>query len=145
MPAVASIALDDAQATPVSHTFIPLGPDAKGVWWFEDQTGTTALGYNRISISLVRPSTGTNGSVSKSDRVARVKLSIYTPTMETLGTNDAGVTPPPTVAYVNRVNVEMILPERNTLQNRKDLRKYVQFLMANTQVVAVVETLQNIY
>lgn len=144
MPAVANIVLADAQATPVNHTFIPLGPDTSGVWWFEDQSASNQLGYNRIGISLKRPATGTNG-VSSKNRVNRVKLTITEPVMETLGTNDAGVTPPPTIAYVDRGSVEIVLSERDTLQNRKDLRKYLQFLMADTQVVAVVETLQNIY
>lgn len=145
MSAVANIVLADAQATPVNHTFIPLGPDANGVWWFEDQTGTTALGYNRISLQLTRTPVGTNGTVGASNRVNRVKIGIHCPTLETLGTNDAGVTPPPTVSYVNRANIELILSERNTLQNRKDLRKYAQFLLADTQVVGMAESLQNVF
>jgi len=145
MPAVANIVLADAQGTPVNHTFIPLGQDPNGVWWFEDQSGSSPIGYNRLSIQLTRTAPAGNGAQSVSNRVNRVKMGIHTPTLETLGTNDAGITPPPTVSYVNRCNVEFILPERNTLQNRKDLRKYAQFLMADTLVVAVVETLQNIY
>lgn len=145
MPAVASIALNDALGSPVLHTFIPLGQDNNGTWWYEDQTGTSAIGYNRISISLTRTPPGTNGAASGSNRVNRVKMSIHTPTLETLGTNDNGITPPPTVAYINRCNVEFILPERNSLQNRKDLRKYAQFLLADAQAIAVVETLQSIY
>lgn len=145
MAAVANIVLADALATPVNHTFIPLGPDSNGVWWFEDQSGSSALGNNRLSISLVRSSAPVNGLVSRSDRVNRVKIALYCPTLETLGTNDAGVTPPPTVAYVNRANIEFSLAERNTLQNRKDLRKFAQFVIADTQVIAMVETLQGIY
>jgi hypothetical protein len=146
MTAVATIVLNDAQGTPVAHNFIPLGPDTNGVWWFEDQgTGSTAIGYNRLSISLVRSSPPTNGLASSANRVNRIKLTIHCPVLETLGTNDAGVTPPPTVAYVSRGMVEIISPERNALQNRKDLRKYLQFLLADTLVVAAVETLQNIY
>jgi hypothetical protein len=29
-----NIVKDDAQATPVTHTFVPLGPDKDGVFWF---------------------------------------------------------------------------------------------------------------
>jgi len=145
MSAVANIVLADAQGTPVNHTFIPLGPDTNGVWWFEDQTGAAAIGYNRISLYLTRSSVGTNGTVGGANRVNRVKIGIHTPVLETLGTNDVGITPPPTVGYVNRANLELILPERNTLQNRKDLRKYAQFLLADTQVVGMVENLQNVF
>lgn len=144
MSAVTSIVLADAQGTPVNHTFVPLGPDTRGTWWFEDQTGVSTIGYNRISLQLTRSGNPPAGASSQ-DRMNRVKLGIHVPVLETLGTNDAGITPPPTVSYINRCNMELILPEQNTLQNRKDLRKFAQYLLADTQVVAMVETLQNVY
>lgn len=144
MTAVASIVLADAQGTPVNHTFIPLGTDTNGVWWYEDQSASSPIGYNRISLFLSRPVNPASGSNSR-DRVARVKIGLHLPTLTTLGTNDAGLTPPPTVAYVERVNVEFILPEEANLQNRKDIRKFLQNLLAETQVVGMVETLQNVY
>lgn len=144
MAAVTSIVLADAQGTPVNHTFVPLGPDTNGVWWFEDQSAASAIGYNRISLALTRPNNPGPGSTS-AERVARVKIGIHTPKLESLGTNDAGLTPPPTVAYIPRTNVEFILSERTILQDRKDIRKYCQFLMADAQVVAMVESLQNVF
>jgi hypothetical protein len=144
MSAVANIVLNDALGTPVAHTFIPLGPDAKGVWWWEDQSGASPIAYNRIAIQLTRPGQAQAGSNS-GERVSRVKVSIYTPQPETLGNTSNGLTPPDTIAYVNRVNVEFSMPERGTLQNRKDLRKYAQFLMADSQLVAMVEALQSVY
>lgn len=144
MAAVQNIVLNDAQGSPVAHTFIPLGPDKTGAWWYEDQTGTAPIGYNRISLQLIRPSSPAAGSDS-GDRTARVKIGLHTPKLETLGTNDSGLTPPPTVAYIPRCNIEFIMSERSALQDRKDLRKYVDFLMAETQVTAMVETLQNVY
>lgn len=145
MSAVAAIVLADALGTPVNHTFTPLGPDANGVWWFEDQSQSTPIGYWRISLELKRTPPAGNGAASSSNRVNRVVCAMHQPTLETLGTNDAGITPPPTVSYVTRSKTEFILPERNTLQNRKDLRKMMQNLLANTQVVDMVETLQNVY
>lgn len=145
MTAVTSIVLNDAQGSPVAHTFIPLGPDTSGVWWFEDQTGASAVGYNRISIQLVRTPPAQNGTASSSNRVNRLKIKIHIPTLETLGTNDNGITPPPTVAYVTRAVIDLDLPERSTLQNRKDIRKYAQFVLADAQIVALAELLQNIY
>ncbi len=144
MGAVANIVLADAQATPVNHTFIPLGTDTKGVWWYEDQTGSASIGYNRISLQLVRAGNPAPGSNSR-ERMNRVKIGIHTPILETLGTADSGITPPPTVSYVNRVNIEYVLPEQNNLQNRKDLRKYAQFLQADAQVIGMIENLQNVY
>jgi len=144
MAAVANIVLADAQGTPVNHTFIPLGTDTNGVWWFEDQSASSPIGYNRISLFLSRPTNPASGSNAR-DRISRIKWAIHLPTLTTLGTNDAGLTPPPTVAYVERANGEFIIPEEANLLERKNVRKYVQFLMADTQVVAMVETLQNIF
>jgi len=144
MSAVANIVLNDAQATPVAHTFVPLGPDTKGVWWFEDQTGTSSILYNRISLQLIRASNPSPGS-NAGTRMNRVKIGIHTPKGETLSNNSAGLTPPATVAYICRCNIEFILPDRSILQDRKDLRKYVDFLAAEAQVTAMIETLQGVF
>lgn len=145
MSAVSAIVLADALGTPVNHTFTPLGPDADGRWWFEDQSQSTPIGYWRISILLKRTAPAGNGQAASANRVNRVTLGFHMPALETLGTSDAGITPPPTVSYVNRSNVEFILPERDSLQERKNLRKMVMNLMANTLVVDAIESLQNIY
>lgn len=145
MSAVTAIAIADAQGSPVTHTFTPLGPDANGVWWYEDQSQPTPVGYWRISLQLTRTPPAGNGVASSSNRVNRVKIGFHIPTLETLGTNDAGITPPPTVSYVTRSGCDIILPERNTLQNRKDLRKMLALLLADTQVINMVENLQNVY
>lgn len=145
MAAVATIVIPDALATPVNHSFLPLGSDAKGVWWFEDQlTGVAPVGWNRIGISLTRPGNPAPGA-SSSERLSRVKLAIHVPRLETLSNNAAGFLPAPTVAYIPRVNVEFLLPDRAVEQDRKDLRKYLIGLLGNAQVVAAVETLQSVY
>lgn len=144
MPAIANIALNDAQATPVLHTFAPVNQDAKGTWWWEDQTGVSPLGFNRISADFKRLGNPAAGATSAS-RVSRVNFSIHTPKLEALSNNSAGYTPAPTVAYIPRFNGEFILPERASLQDRKDLRKYAQFLLADASVIAMVETLLGIY
>lgn len=144
MSAVANIVLNDAQATPVAHIFIPIGPDTNGAWWWEDQSTSSSIGFNRISMHLKRapnPAAGSNAGA----RMNRVSVGFHTPVLESLGTTDAGLTPPPTIAYVNRCNVEFILPDRSSLQDRKDLRKYIDFLMAESQLVSMVENYQNVY
>jgi len=145
MSAVTAIVIADAQGTPVNHTFTPLGPDTNGVWWYEDQSQSTPVGYWRISLQLTRTPPAGNGVASSSNRVNRVKIGFHIPTLETLGTNDAGLTPPPTVSYVTRMTCEFISPERNVLQNRKDLRKMFALLLADTQVINMMESLQNVY
>lgn len=145
MTAVSTITLPDAQATPVNHVFIPIGPDTQGVWWFEDQSGSTSsIGFNRISLSLSRASNPAPGSNAK-DRVNRVKVGIHTPKLETVGTSDAGYTPAPTVAYIARVNIEFILPDRAISQDRKDVLAFASSLLGDSQLEAMVELLQGIY
>lgn len=144
MSAVATITLADAQATPVNHSFVPLGTDNNGVWWFEDQSASAPIGYNKISLSITRPASAGAGKNS-AGRVARVKIGIHLPTLTTLGTSDSGLTPPPTIQYVERFNGEFILPEESSLQNRKDVRKYLDGLLSDTGVIDMVENLRNLY
>lgn len=145
MAAAANIVLADALATPVNHTFVPLGPDTNGVWWYEDQSAASPIGYNRISISIVRPMNGKQGE-SSDQRVARVKVGVHTPKLENVTNSTiSGVAPAPTLSYIPRCNIEFILPERAATQDRKDLRKYAQFLMADTAIINAVESLQGVW
>lgn len=145
MPAVAAITLADAQATPVNHSFVPLGPDSNGVWWFEDQSAASAIGYWKVSVELKRPGQPQAGE-SSANRVFRVRVALHEPVLETISNSTvSGITPAPTIAYTSRGFIEYVLPERSTLQNRKDLRKMLGLLNSDTNITAVVETLQNIY
>jgi hypothetical protein len=144
MGAVTTITLADAQATPVNHVFVPIGTDTQGTWWFEDQSAATPIGYNRISMAFSRPGNPAPGA-NASSRVTRVKIGLHTPKLETLGTSDTGIVPPATVAFVLRANIELILSDRSSLQDRKDLRKFVQGICADAQFYSMVETLTGIY
>lgn len=145
MAQAANIVLADAQATPVNHTFIPLGPDKNGVQWFEDQSQTNAIGYWRISAELKRTMNPAAGASSSNERVNRIKLALHEPVLETLGTADNGLTPPPTVAFVVRTYIEAVLPERCSLQNRKDIRKMSVGLLADAQIISMIENLIPVY
>jgi hypothetical protein len=146
MTAVAAIVLADALTTPVNHTFAPLGPDSNQVWWWEDSTTGSAIGNARISMKLTRPG---NPKVNEdsSNRVCRVQIGIHTPTLETLSNNTvSGILPAPTVSYITRCNCEFILPERSVRDfDRKTIKKYMINLLANAQVIDMVEELRNVY
>lgn len=139
--AASNIVLADAQATPVNHTFVPLGPDRDGVFWWEDQSQASPIGYWRISYQLKRPPVGAAGSVS-TQRTYRATIGMHQPTLENVTNNTvSGIAPAPTVSYVPRTFVEFVLPERSSLQNRKDLRKMVYNLLNESQLIALAETL----
>lgn len=139
--AAVNIVLADAQATPVNHTFIPLGPDKDGVFWFEDQSQASPVGFWRISLELKRPPTGQAGQ-SSANRTFRARIGMHQPVLENVtNATVSGIAPAPTVSYVPRVFLEYVMPERSSLQNRKDLRKMMASLASEAQCVSMVENL----
>ncbi len=145
MSAAVNIVLADALATPVNHTFIPLGKDDKGVFWFEDQSQASALGYWKISFDFRRPGPAKAGTNSQ-NRTIRAIVGLHEPVLETLSNSTvSGIVPAPTLSYTPRVFGEYVMPERSSLQNRKDLRKMFANLMTNQQVIDMVETLVPVY
>jgi hypothetical protein len=136
-----NIVLADAQGTPVNHTFVPIGRDKNGVYWFEDQSQANAIGFWQISIDVRRPGTPA-AKQSSEGRTARVIVGLHEPILETVSNDTvSGIAPAPTVSYVPRTFTEYVMPERSSLQNRKDLRKMNYNLQNEAQVVAAVETL----
>jgi hypothetical protein len=139
-----NISLADAVASPVTHVFVPTGPDEKGIFWFEDATpngATSSLGSWRISMELKRPPSAQPGQ-SSANRTFRAVVGLHEPILEVLGTNTvSGIPPSPTLAYTPRCFAEYILPERAVLIDRKNIRKMAFNLQNEAQVVALVETL----
>ncbi len=136
-----NIVLADAQGSPVNHTFVPIGRDKNGIYWFEDQSASNAIGFWKISVELVKPAVAA-AKQSSEGRTVRAKIALHEPILETVSNNTvSGIAPAPTVSYVPRAFTEYVMPERSSLQNRKDLRKMTANLQADTQIVAVVETL----
>ncbi len=141
MPNLVNIVLADALATPVSHTFIPLGADEKNVQWLVDQSQSNAVGYWRISLQTTAPLPPKAGE-SSDGRTFRVRVGLHEPVLETNGDSSmSGILPAPTVAYIPRSFTEYVIPERASLQNRKDLWKMHGNLLDNTQIQAAVESL----
>jgi hypothetical protein len=143
MPQAVNIVLADAQGTPVNHTFVPVGRDAKdaNVFWFTDQSQTNAVGYWRISVETRRPPPATAG-MSAADRNYRIRIGLHEPVLENVTNSTiSGIAPAPTVAYIPRSFTEYILPERAALLDRQNQRKMSANLLANAQVVDLVENL----
>lgn len=144
--AASNIVLSDAQGTPVAHTFVPLGPDKEGVFWFEDQSQASPIGYWRISYAIKRPAPATVGGTNSSNRTYRVNVGLHEPVLENVTNNTvSGISPAPTISYTPRCFIEHVLPERASLQNRKDIRKMAYNLSNETQYIALVENLVTPY
>lgn len=144
MSAVANIVLADALATPVNHTFVPVGQDQNGVWWFDDQSQASPIGYWRISIDFRRPPIATVGE--QGTRVYKGLIGLHEPSLETVSNNTvSGIAPAPTLSYICRSKQEFFLPERSTPQNRKDLRKMSSNLLNDALVIDMIENLRPVY
>jgi hypothetical protein len=139
---ISSIVLADAAATPVNHTFIPMGYDSKDVFWFEDQSPPSAIGYWKISVELKRPPMAGAGQSSEG-RVYRARIALHEPLLANITNSTVtGVLPAPQLAYTVRSFTEYVLPERSALLDRQNVSKMTPLLLQNSQIRAVVEQLQ---
>ena len=146
MAVAANIVLADAQATPVNHTFVPVGHDPKDpqtyVW--EDQSQANAIGFWRLTAKLVKPAMAKQGENS-AFRVNRVIVTLSEPVMEVLSNSTvSGILPAPTIAYIPRSSTEYVLHERTTKEQRQSLRKMTYNVQNNAQIIDMVENLINI-
>ena len=127
MASFADITLADGSATPVAHTFKVKTSSGRVATW-EDRVSGIPVSYNKLIVET-----------KDNETVRRVKLSLAVPTLEAVsGTNQAGFTPAATVAYVHRVNVEFMLPQRGIAANRKDILAYVKNALSNATLAAIV-------
>lgn len=142
MPQASNIVINDGATTPVAHTFVPIGKDAKGVMWFEQTlpAPVNALGAKRIGYRQVRGEFGKQLSAA-----GKAIYTLHVPTLESLATNDAGFMPAPTVAYKEMARIEFDLAERSTPQERKDTRVLAMNLLGHALTVANIDTLQPTY
>jgi hypothetical protein len=142
MAAVANIVVADGA---VNRTFIPVGFDKLGAfWWEEVDVAASAIGNARISGQLLRAGNPSQGA-SSLNRVSRVKWTLHYPGLETLGVTDGGLQAPPTLAYVDRFSSESILSERGTSSLRGKGRTMFRNLMADAAYSGMVDTFANVY
>lgn len=127
MASFADISLADGLADPQPHTFKTKTSSGRVATW-EDRVSGIPVGFNKLIVET-----------KDNETVRRVKLSLAVPTLEAVsGANNAGFTPAATVAYIHRVNVEFMLPQRGISQNRKDILAYVKNTLADSVIAAII-------
>lgn len=143
MPQIAAVTINDGAATPVAHTFNPIGRDANGVFWWEQVTPApiNKLGAKRIGYKQTRELDAKRQLTGNSI----VQYSITVPTLETLANNSAGITPPPTISYREVARGSFEVAERSTTQERKDTRVLLANLLAHAMVVSNLDNLEPSY
>lgn len=136
MAQIANIAIADGASSPVTHTFFPLAskPDAL---YRESLSALPLVGQGIVSLVNRSPANA---------QLQRVRIKLELPALETAtGNNAEGYTAAPKVAYTNSVVVDMILPARGTVQQRKDLRVMLSNLLKDAQVIDLVDNLNTPY
>lgn len=118
MSAIANIVAFDGDATPVSHTFVPIAVTReKGevtAIWREQLADVPVYAQPSVTMKLKRMGSG----------VYRVSSRVEVPVMESIGTqNAAGYTAPPKVAHIPTVETAGYFHERSTIANRRLVRQ----------------------
>lgn len=109
-----SLTLTDAASTPVNRVFTAVSstPDLT-VWKDFSTNGGYPVGAGVASVSVKENASG----------VTRITAKLVLPTLESSAGDDSnGFTPPPTKAFECIGLMEMVFPNRASLQNRKDLK-----------------------
>lgn len=142
MANIANIVLNDAQATPVAHTFAPAKTPVDGSVW-EDRSASQYIGFNKLTMQLTRPTGPTNGT---GNRNLKLLIKLETPKLENVTNSTvSGIAPAPTVSYRPVAEMVFTLPERCSLQDRKDLQKYCLQLFSNSFVTDAFEKYELAY
>ena len=133
-----SIALtDDTPTTPVVRTFYPAKKDDDLYTWHNRAAGIV-VGYDALSIQTRLP--------SKTSKATVISIKLVTPVLEqTSASTSTGIQPAPTVAYNCIGKLELVLPDRSTAQNRKDLLAMLRDLIDESLVTDNVVSLDPTY
>lgn len=139
MAAIATLVINDGQTTPVVHNFGPVNIIDDVAKW-TDRVGGIAIGFPQVTFSLRNPSkTGGSRSYKITAKVVLPVLEVTSPSTAT------GIQPAPTKAYDLLGNIELILPERSSLAQRKDLLAYCQNLLANAIIANGVANYESVF
>lgn len=130
MPSLASITLNDGQATPVAHVFAPVTTDGSYARLAE-RLGSP-VGFPTLS-TMVRP------PVNNGKGVYRVRFTCNVPVTTT---DVSGQT---VKDHENSFSVEFLISENSTAQERKDILAYCKNLMSNAIATNLVVDLEPQY
>lgn len=129
MPAIATLAINDGQAAPVSHNFDPVTTDGSLAKW-ADRSPTIPAGFRTISHEVLGPQNGRT--------VHKITCGYYVPVVATV----AGVD---TVVRYSSAQVILNIAPDSLIQERKDLLAYVANFLANATVKTSIQNLEPFY
>lgn len=133
MAAMANIVLPDGQATPANHTFVPVS-NFNGLFIWEELNADSAVGNRRLSASLRPP---TNGSLNY-----KAQIKVWNPKLEVSSpSTSSGYQPAPKVAYTVACTMDITIPQRSALTDRKDETAFMMNLLGNSQIMDILNNL----
>lgn len=131
MAAIANVVLVNFAAA--NKTYIPTSITPVAQW--KDNSNAILIGNPELSLGVRMP--------SPTAKTMKVQLKLVLPTMEvTAGSTGGGLQAAPTVAYKNIANVELVLHERTSLADRRDLLALIKSALGNAVVTASVENFE---
>ncbi|UUW21312.1 MAG: hypothetical protein [Sanya fiers-like virus 20] len=134
MAAMSNVVLNDAQATPVAHTFGPAGVSNNVAKWY-DRSGGITLGYPQLTLSV--------SEATKARPTNKIRVQVIVPTLEVTSPSTAsGIQPAPTLAYNSVVDLTMVFHIRSTLQERKNAVAYLSNFFANAAFTAAYQNFE---
>lgn len=137
MATATSMAIQDGQASPATVTFSPVDKKSDGVYWFRDLTEPNPLLARMISVSLKSPSR------SQAEPKYRATVRVYDPTPNiTAPTTGTGIQPAPSKAYDLVAQIDVWIPQRSVLAERKDIRAFARNVLNHAQVITLIENLE---
>lgn len=137
MAQIASITINDGEATAVSHVFNPI-MSVPPTYRRNGVAGVSAIAQERLLMQALLAKT-VNG-------VNKIQMELVLPFSEIpAGGSSAGYTAPPAIAHEERVKVEWFFHQRSEMQGRKNLRVMLSNLLLNPQVVALIDNLEQPY
>lgn len=132
-----NVTLTDAATTPVNRVYYPQNKVGDVMNW-RDRTQAILVGQNRLSLS--------QRMADRRTKATKFSFKLETPILEqTSASTSTGIQPAPTVAYTPIGVIELVLPDRCTQQERKDLLAQMRDLIGEAIVTNLVHDLDEIY
>lgn len=129
MPAAATLTINDGQASPAAHSFVPAAQQGTRFEWNEKTAGIPG-GYFVLTHEYVKPGTPA--------AAFRIKLALNMPSTATVDGSLA-------VVRNSSAQLTFNLSQSSTLQERKDLLAYIANSLANANVKSSIQDVEQFW
>lgn len=130
MPAINTVVVNDAETTPVAHTYYPVQSSPVAVYR-ENIAALPISGQGQITLGL-----------SQKGELYKLRVTMDLPVMEEAsGANPQGYTAAPRVAHTVRADCTFFATRRSTASQRKNLMELFMNSLADDQIRQAFESL----